>query len=168
MCGPAAGMLTGAIGAMGAITDYNAQVDDFNQREKQWQLNYKNAMQSSRDEYNQTNTQAVQEQAATSQKLTSYSEEGAIAAAEAEASAAGAGVEGNSVSNITRGILGGAARNREFARENARFTAQKIADSMKGIRATSINRINSLTRPVKPNAGAAMLNVAGAFIGGMG
>ncbi len=110
---------------------------------------------------------AVQEQAATLQKITAYSEEGAIKAAEAEASAAGAGIAGNSVTEVIRGILGGTARNREFARENARFTAQKIADQQRGVVSTAINRINSIARPVKPNAGAAMLNVAGALLGGM-
>ena len=168
MCGPALGMMQGLIGGMGAIANYNAQVDDFNQREKQWQTNYKNALMSGRDEYNQLNTRAVEEQAATGQKIQSYAEEGAIKAAEAETAAAGAGVSGNSVDEVIRGILGGSARNIAYAKENARFTAQKIADQGRGITANVMNRINSLTRPVKPNAGAAMLNVAGAFLGGMG
>jgi len=168
MCGPMAGILQGGIGAMGAIASYNAQVEDFNAKEEMWKQNYVNSLAAGRDEQNQLTTRAIEEQALSTQKQTEYGVEGAIKAAAAETSAAGAGVGGGSVDDIIRGIWAGAARNRYYTQENAHYTAAQLAAEQRGTVTTIQNRINSVQRPTKPNAGAAMLNVAGALIGGIG
>jgi hypothetical protein len=146
---------------------YNADVEDFNAREGQWRTNYSSALEAGREAHVTLTTREEQEQSATAQRITGYSEEGAIRAAEAEAGAAGSGITGNSVEEVTTSILGGAARNRTAARVNADNTAAQIALEQRGVVATTQNRINSITRPTKPNVGAAILKASGAFLGGL-
>lgn len=166
MCGPMAGILSGGIGAMGAIAKYNAEVEDFNAGEARWVENYKSALESGRDEHNQLTTKAVQVASEASQRDFVYAAETATKASEAEASAAGAGVSGGTVDEVVRGVVANGARNRYYSQENAHWEAAKIADQQRGVVANTKSRINSVVRPRPPNAGAAILGVAGALLGG--
>lgn len=162
------GMLSGVVGAMGAVAEYNAQVDDFNARERMWKENYVNSLAAGREEQVQVQTKAYQEQQVTSQKMEEYSREGAEKAAIAEVSAASAGVGGNSVKDLIGGILSGAARNRYWAQENGRTTAAQLTQELKATNTRMMNRINSVVRPNPPNPAGAMLKIMGGFVGALG
>ena len=168
MCGPVAGLLQAGIGAMSSIAEYNAEVEDFDAKEEQWKKNYTLSLEEARSEENQLTTKAVEEQAATAQKVQVYTQEGQIKAATAEASAAGAGIAGNSVDEIIRNVVGGAAKNRAAAEENANFTAAEIALEQKATVTDAEAHIASVVRPRPPNPAKAILGVAGALIGGIG
>lgn len=161
-------MLSGMVGAMGAITKYNAEVEDFNAAELAWETNYTNSMVAGKDSMNQITLRAIQEEKATGQRLQEYNYEGAVKGAMAEASAAQAGVGGNSVDAVIRGIVGQAARNRAVVKENGDMVAQQLAEEQKGVVAEEVNRVNSMVRPNPPNPAEAMLGVAGAILGGIG
>lgn len=167
MCGPVAGMMQGAIGAMSAVAGYNAQVEDFNNAEARWQENYALARDSSMDEQNQITAKTIQMQTETGMRDQVYSEEAAIATAEAEASAAGANVEGNSVGEVVRSITAGAARNRYVNNMNAKFQAIQLAKEQKQTVTNFKARVASVTRPTKPNPATAFLGIAGAVVGAM-
>jgi len=169
MCmGGAGGMLSAVVGAMGAVAEYNAQVEDFNNQERMWKENYGNSLAAGREEQVAIQTKAFQEQQVTSQKVEEYSREGAQAAAVAEVSAASSGVSGNGVSDLIRGIWGGAARNRYWAKENAAITAQQLTQELKATNTRMMNRINSVQRPRPPDPSGAMLKIMGGFVGAIG
>lgn len=165
MCGPVAGILKAGIGAMGAVASYNAQVEDFNNQEDRWQENYKLSRDASIDEQHQIAAKTVQMQTETSQKLQMYSAEGAIAEAEAEAGAAGAGVGGNTVDEVLRGIVAGAATNRYVTGVNAKWKAIQLGKEMKATTTNFKARVASVTRPTPPNPATAFLGIAGSILG---
>lgn len=167
MCGPAAGVMLGIVGAMKAVTEYGAEVQDFNSSEEQWQTNYKNALAAGRDEDKALTTKAVQEASASGQQDTLYAEEGAVKASEAEAASAGAGVGGGSADEVVRSVLAGAAQNRYFTQKNADWEAAQITAERTAAVDQTENRITSLTRPNAPNPAKLFLGVAGAFLGAL-
>lgn len=165
MCGPVAGILKAGFGAMGAVAQYNAQVEDFNNAEDRWQENYALSRDASMDEQHQITAKMVQMQTLTSQKLQAYSAEGAVAAAEAEAGAAGAGVGGNTVDEVLRGITAGAAQNRYITGVNAKWEAIQLGKEMKQTVTNFKARVASVTRPTPPNPAGAFLGIAGSILG---
>lgn len=168
MCGPMAGMMKGVMGGLSAIAGYNAKVEDFNAREVQWQTNYKSALSSGRDEHNQLTMKAIQDEAATGERIHQYNVEGAVKSASAEAAAAGAGVAGGTLETVLRDVQGKAAHNRMIAKLNGDMVAQQIGMEQKGVQAREIGRIASVTRPTAPNPAEAFLGIAGAVLGGIG
>lgn len=161
-------ILSAGIGGLSAIASYNAQVEDFNRKEQQWKENYVNSLAAGRDEYNQLLSRTVQEQQATTQKLSQYTTEQAIKQAQAEVSAASSGVAGNGVDELIRDIGRGAAENRYWAAENGKNTALQMTQELKGAETRVVNRINSITRPQAPSPAGAMLTVMGGFAGALG
>lgn len=168
MCFGGAGMLSGIVSGLSGVAEYGAEVDDYNRQEEMWKENYVNSLAAGREEQTQLQTKAFQEQQVTSQKVEEYTREEAEKASVAEVSAASAGVGGTGVTTLVRSIVGGAARNRYWARENGKVTAQQITQELKGTVTTMKNRINSVQRPTKPNPAGAMLKIMGGFVGGMG
>ena len=162
------GMLSGIVGAMGAVAEHNAKVDDFNRQEAMWKENYVNSLAAGRDEQKQLQTKAYQEQQVTSQKVDEYNREGAVKASIAEVSAASSGVAGNGVTSLIRDILGGAARNRYWAKENGKATAQQLTQELRATNTRVINRINSVQRPQAPDPSGAMFKIMGGFVGAIG
>lgn len=167
MCVAGGGMLSGLVGGMSSIMNYDAQVEDYNAEVARWETNYKNSLVAGRDQMNQLTLKAIQTQDATTQKLGEYNYEGAIKSATAEASAAGAGVGGNVVDDVIRGIQGQAARNRATAQENGDMQVAQIAEEQKGVVSQEANNINSVSVGSAPNPASAFLGVAGAVLGGL-
>lgn len=171
MCGPVAAAIAPiakmGLGAASAVTNYNAQVEDFNNGEARWQENYALSRDAAMDEQNQITAKSIQMQTETGMRDQMYSEEGAVAAAEAEASAAGANVEGNSVGEVIRAITSGAAKNRYVNGVNAKWQAIELAKEQRATVTNMKARIASVTRPTKPNKANAFLGIAGAVVGGM-
>lgn len=159
------GVASGVVGIFSSIANYNADVEDFNAKEKQWLQNYKNSLSAGRDEEQQLTTKAVQTQGQAQQAQTLYATDGAVKAAEAETSAAGSGVSGNSVDEVIRGIKSGAAQNRYYAQQNADWAAAQIAEEQKGTVDTEENHINSIARPRPPDQSSLFLGIAGAMVG---
>jgi hypothetical protein len=165
MCGPVAGILKAGVGAMGAVAQYNAQVEDFNNAEDRWQENYALSRDASMDEQHQITAKMIQMQTETSQKMQLYAAEGAIAEAEAEAGAATAGVGGNSVDEVIRNITAGAATNRYVTETNAKWKAIQMGKEMKATVTNFKARVASVTRPTPPNPAGAFLGIAGSILG---
>jgi hypothetical protein len=167
MCVAAAGLLGGLVSGLSAVAQYNAQVDDFNQQERMWKENYVNSLAAGREEQNQLTLRGIQEQEAFSQKDQGYVIEEAVATAEAENSAAAAGVGGVSVANLIQQGARSAGYNRYWARANYDTTAAQLTQEQRGTVTRIKQRINSVTRPVKPNPAGAMLSVIGGVLGGI-
>lgn len=165
MCVNPLSIAKAGFGALGAIAEHNAKVEDFNNQEDRWQENYALSRDAAMDEQNQITAKTIQMQTETGMRDQAYSEEGAIAAAEAEASAAGSNVEGNSVSELVRSITAGAAKNRHVNNLNSKFKAIQLGKEQRATVTNMKARIASVTRPTAPNPASAFLGIGGAVLG---
>lgn len=170
MCAPA-----GALAALGfavsvaqGITEYAAQVQDYNKAETAWQANYVNSLSAAVDEQKALQLRTMQEQDASAQRQHLINVETATAGAEARVRANSAGVGGISVDNIVRDIQRVGATNRAIDDANYRATAQQLTAEMGATNTRATNRINSMTRPTKPSLLGTIFKIAGAGINAFG
>lgn len=157
-----------AIGAvvsvLQSVVSFAAAQEDYNNRAEQWRQNYTNALASGRDEQRQLQVRMVQEQEAHAQKQQLTNIEGAEIAAEAEVSAASAGVSGVSLNNILLGINRKIGMKRHADATNHRNTILQLGEQMKATNTNIENRINAVQRPTAPNPlGYALQGVGGAL-----
>lgn len=157
--GAVVGIASSVVSFMGAQADYEA-------RAAQWEENKVQALAQGREEQKSIQMRMVQEGDAQSQKEQQARIEGAEIAAEAETSAASAGVSGISLGNILAGINRKVDMKLSADRTNYRNTANQLTMELKGTNATIKNRINSVAKPVKPNPlGYVLQGVGGALRG---
>lgn len=161
-------MCVAAIGAVVAIAQsvvsFAAAQEDYNARAEQWKQNYVNALASGRDEQRQLQVRMVQEQEAHAQKQQLNAIEGAEIAAEAEVSAATAGVSGISLNNILAGISRKIGMKQVADSTNHRNTVLQLGEQLKATNTNVQNRINAVQRPTAPNPlGYALQGVGGAL-----
>jgi hypothetical protein len=159
MCNPIVGvglaLVQGMVGHQAAMQDYNAQ-------SQAWRQNYVNALAAGRDEQNQLLLRSMQEEDAKNQKVEVLNIEEAQRRAEAEVSAAEGGVSGISISNVLQDIGRRAAFNRQTEERNFEMTAAQLTQEMNATNTRIMGRINSVQRPVKPNALGFLLPAIGA------
>jgi GTP-dependent phosphoenolpyruvate carboxykinase len=162
MCFP--GAVGAVVGIAQSVVSFGAAQSDYNARAAQWTQNYKNALASGRDEQRQITLRMTQEEEAFKQKSHQNSIEGAQVAAEAEVSAASAGIAGISLDNILVGIGRKTAEKQTADATNYRNTVQQLTTKMAATNTTIENRINSVQRPTAPNPlGYALTGLGGAF-----
>ncbi len=161
MCVPAA---MAVVAVLQSVVSFGAAQADYEARAAQWEQNYVNALASGRDEQRQLQVRMVQEQEAHAQKQQLNNIEGAEIAAEAEVSAASAGVSGISLSNIMVGISRKIGMKQVSDATNHRNAVLQIGEQMKATNTAIENRINSVQRPTAPNPlGYALQGAGGAM-----
>lgn len=161
-------MCVAALGAVAAVmqsvVSFAAAQEDYNNRAEQWKQNYVNSLASGRDEQRQLQVRMVQEQEAHAQKQQLTAIEGAEVSAEAEVSAATAGVSGISLNNILTGIGRKIGMKQVADSTNHRNTVLQIGEQLKATKTNIENRINSVQKPTAPNPlGYALQGAGGAL-----
>ena len=161
MCPPA---LMAGLAIAQSVASFAAASADYDAKAQQWRDNYSLSLQSGVEDQKRILLRMVQEQDGFAQKAQQTSIEGAKIKAEAEASAAQAGVGGISLDNIMLGIDRDVARNTEADRTNYMNTAEQLTAELRGTNTTVQNRINSVQRPVSPSPiGFALQGIGGAI-----
>lgn len=161
MCVPALGAV---VAVMQSVVSFAAAQEDYNNRAEQWKQNYVNALASGRDEQRQLQVRMVQEHGAHSQKQQMANIEGAEVAAEAEVSAASAGLSGISLGNILMGIGQKIGMKKVADSTNHKNTVLQVGEQLKATKTNIENRINSVQKPTAPNPlGYALQGAGGAL-----
>lgn len=159
MCGPAAGLIA-AVGSQ--VVGFMAQQQDFENKKAAWEQNYTNSLAAGREEQQAITNRAIEEQEANAQKMhLSLLEEGEKKA-EAQVSAAEAGVAGISVQSIITDLGRKASYNRVTLDRNYKITAAQLTREMEGTNTRTLNRINSVERPTPPNPLGLAFGILGA------
>lgn len=131
-----------AIGAASAVTKYQAGMEDAAaQRQFQEQAKY-NAEVARNQTYDQIAARQRQEIEAASQALFDNSVRALKAKATADTGAAEAGVHGNSVESVARGVYMEQGRIDSATERNVKMSVQQLQDEKKGARAQYISRTN--------------------------
>jgi hypothetical protein len=124
--------------------------------------NRANSITALSDAYTTTGIRAGQEAQAASEAVVERNRQAMMQAATANVAAGEAGVTGISVDRIMGNILGMAGRDNATTMQNLRWTQQQLARENVAHRATAINRINSVTPGIKPNALATAFQIGAA------
>lgn len=159
MCSPLIGV---GISLLQGMASYSAAKQDYRAQSQAWRQNYVNALAAGRDEQNQLLLRTMQEEDAKNQKLAVQNIEEAQRKAEAEVSATEGGVSGLSIANVLQDIGRRAAFNRQTEERNFDMTAAQLEQEMRAVNTRIEGRINSVTRPTKPNALGFFLPALGA------
>ena len=144
-----------------SVVSFSAAMDDYNAKAEQWQQNYVNSLAAGRDEQRQISLRMMEEQDAYAQKRHLNNIEGAEIEAEAEVSAASSGLSGISLDNIMVGIGRKIGMKQEADKTNYLNTVAQLTTEMEATNTRIENRINSVQRPVKPNAAGYVLQGVG-------
>ena len=153
-----------AVALATSVVSFAAAQDDYNARAAQWKQNYVNALASGREEQQQLQVRMVQEQAGHSQQQQMSEIEGAEVRAEAEVSAANAGLSGISLNNILTGINRKIGQKQAAEETNYLNTVAQLGQNLKATNTNISNRINSVSTPVSPNPlGYALQGIGGAL-----
>lgn len=152
------------MGVLQAGVSMAAASEEASAREEQWKQNQINAWAAARDEQRQLTTRQIQEQNATTQKIQTSQTEEAIRTAEAEVSAADAGLSGLSLDSITREIGSRAAQNRTNAFENYRMTAEQLQAQKDATVTQAKSRIDSIPTPTNTAAASGLVGLASAGV----
>lgn len=163
MCNPIIGL---GLGLAQNIVGFAAGQADFKAKEAAWRQNIVNSLAAERDEQGALLTRQIQEQSATGQKLHLSLVEEAQRRADAEVSAAAAGVSGLSVENLLRDVGSKAAYNRSVAEENYRMTAEQLTQEMRATETRAQSRINSVERPTSPSPLSLMIDMGSTVAAG--
>lgn len=146
MCFPLP-VIGAVLGLVQAGVSMAASSADASAKAEQWKQNQINALAASRDEQRQLTLRQIQEQDATTQKVGASRVDEAQRTAEAEVSAADAGLSGVSLDAITREIGNRAAQNRTNAFENYRMTAEQLQAQKDASVTKAKGRIDSIATP---------------------
>lgn len=149
MCSPVVGV---GMSLLSAMTSYSAAQQDYAAAAAAWRQNAVNALAAGRDEQQQLLLRTMQEQEAKDQKIGLQNIEEAQKKAEAELAAAEGGVGGISLANVISDIGRRAAFNRQTEERNYQMTAAQITQEMRATNTRIESRVNSVQRPVRPNA----------------
>ncbi|MCC5780534.1 hypothetical protein H7H48_15845 [Nitratireductor sp. B36] len=153
-----------AVAVASSVVSFMAAEADYQNRAEQWKQNYTNSLAAGREEQNQLQLRMIQEQEGHLQKQQLARIEGAEIAAQAESSAASAGVSGISLDNILIGINRKIGQKLAADETNHLNTVAQIGAEMKATNTTIKNRINSVQRPTAPNPiGYALQGIGGAL-----
>lgn len=159
-----------ALGAMvsiaSSVVSFMAAEEEYQAKAEQWRQNYSNSVTAAAVEQDQLTLRTMQEQEAFHQQMHETNVEGAEVAAQAEVSAASAGVSGISLDNILNGIGSKISAKREADRTNHFNVVAQITEQKKGTVVEAKNRINSMQKPTPPNPlGYILQGVGGALKG---
>ncbi|KAB2662740.1 hypothetical protein F9K91_21125 [Brucella tritici] len=156
--------VSAAVAVATSVVSFMSAQADYDLRAEQWQQNYVNALASGRDEQNQLQVRMIQEQDANVQRQHLNEIEGAEVKAEAEVSAANAGVSGISLDNILAGINRKVGMKKVADETNHMNTVAQLSHEMEATNTNIQNRINSVQRPTSPNPlGYALQGIGGAM-----
>lgn len=146
------------------MVSFQAASEDYEARAAQYRQNVVNSLAAGRDEQKQILLRMNQEQDAFVQKRHQDAVEGAEAMAEAEVSAAEAGVSGLSLDNILAGIQRDVNENQTANKTNYENTVVQLQSEIEATNFRIQNNINSVQTPTKPNPlGYALQGVGGAL-----
>jgi len=153
-----------AIAVATSVVSFMGAQDDYANRAAQWKQNYVNALASGREEQQQLQVRMIQENAAHAQQEQMTEIEGAEIAAEAEVSAAGAGLSGISLDNILTGISRKIGMKQAADDTNHMNTVAQLGQELEATNTNITNRINSVAKPTSPNPlGYALQGIGGAL-----
>lgn len=153
-----------AVAVASTAVSFMAANDEYENRAAQWQQNYVNSLASGRDEQQQLQIRMMQEQDGHAQQQQLMKIEGSEIAAEAEVSAASAGLSGISLDNILTGINRKIGQKQAAEETNHLNTVAQIGQQLEATNTNIVNRINSVQKPTAPNPlGYALQGVGGAL-----
>lgn len=161
MCDPLS-MIGFTIGAASQVVSYQGQAAAAEQQNQLYRDNAARANQNARDQMFQTQQRMLQEQEAAAAEKIDNTREARAAKATASAAAGEAGVTGLSVDALLREFDGRAAEANDRIDQNTEWSMTQLNNEMKGIRANTEDRINSVQRAAKPSFWDAGLRIAGA------
>jgi hypothetical protein len=158
-------MCVGAIVAVASsVVSFMGAQADYENRKAQYEQNQINALASGREEQKAIQLRMVQEEAGQVQREHQANIEGAEIAAEAENSAAAAGVSGISLDNILVGISRKVGQKVTADRTNHLNVLAQLGEELKSTNTNIKNRINSVSKPTAPNPlGYALQGIGGAL-----
>jgi hypothetical protein len=164
MCIAAAGPLAiaqFAVGAAGAVMNYQGQMAQYEAQQQQYQQNIKNARKAALDRYQSQQNQIRQERRKAEGELKETQEDALKARSTARVAAGEAGVSGLSVNQLVADFYGDEGDFLQRVEEN--YTTRRDAGraEMKGTEAQAASRINSIPPPVKPSFAGTAVRVAG-------
>lgn len=163
MCAPMAA-LAAIVSVAQSVVSFGAAQDDYNAKAAQWRQNVTNSLHSGAEDQKKLLLRISQEQDAFVQKRHLSEVEGAETAAQAEVSAAQAGVSGLSLDNIITGIGQDISRNQQADRTNYENTVVQLTSELESTNTRIQNNINSVQTPTKPNPmGYALQGIGGAI-----
>ena len=161
MCDPLS-MIGFGIAAASQVVSYQGQAVAAEQQNQLYRDNAARANQSARDQMFQTQQRMLQEQEAAASEKIDTSREARAAKATASVAAGESGVTGLSVDALMREFDGRAAEANDRIDQNTEWSMTQLNNEMKGIRANTEDRINSVQRAAKPSFWDAGLRIAGA------
>lgn len=152
MCDPVT-MATAQI-AIGAASAGAAYMGASAQAENQQALhnqNAENAVRARNTNYRNLSARVQQEDAAALQEKQAIQIEAAQAAATAEVASGEAGVTGNSVGNLLRGVYGTLGRNLRTSEVNSRNRRSAAEGELENLTLAAQSQINSVPQATKPS-----------------
>lgn len=161
MCDPLS-LIGFGIAATSQVVNHQGQVAAAEQQNQLYRENAARANQNARDQMFQTQQRMLQEQEAAAAEKIDNTREARAAKATASAAAGEAGVTGLSVDALLREFDGRAAEANDRIDQNTEWSMTQLNNEMKGIRANTEDRINSVQRAAKPSFWDAGLRIAGA------
>jgi hypothetical protein len=165
MCVGLGAIVGAALSVAQAVVSFSAAQDEYEQKAEQWRQNYTNSLAAGRDDQRQITLRMTQEEEAKSQKTTQNRIEGAEVSAEAEVSAAAAGLSGISLDNIMTGITRKVAMKQAADEATYQNTAAQLTTQLEATNTSIQNRINSVQRPTAPDPLGYVLKGIGGALG---
>lgn len=154
--------LTLATTAASAVVGYMGQQQQYQATKKMYNENAKNAQDTAREQYANTQNNWVQQRNAASMEKQNANIDVVQAAGTAEAAAAEGGVQGNSVSQLLASYYGKQGRYNDAVDQNYQMNRDYLWASMDQTKRQAQSQINSMPKPIKPTFLDAAIRIAGA------
>jgi hypothetical protein len=157
-------LLSFGIGAMQAVSGYQAQKRAADKQNQLYAENARNAQQAAVNNYAYTQNRIQQEAAGASQDITETRIQALQARGTARNAAGEAGVTGLSVDALVNDYYGREGRRVDSINTNYGYSRDALIGDMNNTQSTAQSRINSVQRADKPSFADAALRILGSGV----
>ena len=158
--------ISAASAAMSYVQGQNAAKAQSQAYQQQYQQNTQSAQKAAVQQYAAVDQRMLQEQAAADVEKDQSALEARKAAATTRVAAGEAGISGLSVDALLSDIYGQSAKYNDQVDQNTEWTAQQLQREKEGVKAQTVDRINSVQKPTiqRPNFIDLGLRIGGAAV----